>query len=149
MTEALAPRPAERVLEIGTGSGYQTAILAHLAGHVVSMERHASLSTAAAALLERLGYRNVTLQVGDGSAGWPPGAPYDAIIVTAAGPRVPRALFAQLAADGHARLVMPVGTREDQSLVLVHRHGDARAVRHLGAVRFVPLIGTEAWPDEA
>jgi protein-L-isoaspartate(D-aspartate) O-methyltransferase len=149
MTVALAPRPDERVLEIGTGSGYQTAILAQLAGQVVSVERHASLSMAAAAILGDLGYRNIALYVGDGSAGWPAGAPYDAIMVTAAGPRVPSALYEQLAVARHARLVMPVGTRADQSLLLVQRWDGGRAVRNLGAVRFVPLVGSEAWPAEA
>ena len=145
MTAALALDGPERVLEIGTGSGYQTAVLAELAGQVVTVERHAALAAGAAAILAELGYRNVELHVGDGSAGWPPEAPYDRIIVTAAGPRVPPALLAQLAPAG-GRLVIPVGEREaDQHLVLVERDGEQLRERNLGPVRFVPLVGRAGW----
>ncbi len=148
MTQALALAPHERVLEIGTGSGYQTAVLAQLVGRVVSVERHAALSAAAAAVLADLGYHTVNLHVGDGTLGWPQGAPYDAVIVTAAGPRVPDALLDQLStADG--RLVMPVGSRDQQSLLLVRRQGQQWTERALGPVRFVPLLGAQGWPDQS
>ena len=144
MTEALALRGPERVLEIGTGSGYQTAILAELAAEVVSVERHAELAAGAERLLRELGYRNVAVHVGDGTAGWADAAPYDRIIVTAAGPRVPPPLLAQLRADG-GRMVIPVGEPHDQHLVVVDRDGDQTRETSLGPVRFVPLIGRAGW----
>ena len=144
MTQALALRGLERVLEIGTGSGYQTAILAELAVEVVSVERHPALAAAAEALLRGLGYRNVAVRVGDGTTGWPEAAPYDRIIVTAAGPHVPPPLLAQLAPDG-GRIVIPVGEAHEQQLLAVERHGDRTRRQHLGPVRFVPLIGRAGW----
>ena len=144
MTEALALRGLERVLEIGTGSGYQTAVLAELAAEVVSVERHPELATEAEATLRQLGYHNVAIHVGDGTTGWPDAAPYDRIIVTAAGPRVPPPLLAQLHEDG-GRLVIPVGEPDDQQLVVVERQGDRTRERRLGSVRFVPLIGRAGW----
>ena len=144
MTEALALRGPERVLEIGTGSGYQTAILAELAAEVVSVERHAELAAGAERLLRELGYRNVAVHVGDGTTGWADAAPYDRIIVTAAGPRVPPPLLAQLRADG-GRMVIPVGEPHDQHLVAVDRDGDQTRETTLGPVRFVPLIGRAGW----
>ena len=144
MTEALALRGVERALEIGTGSGYQTAVLAELADQVVSIERHPELATEAEATLRELGYRNVAIHVGDGTTGRPEAAPYDRIIVTAAGPRVPPPLLAQLHEDG-GRLVIPVGEPHDQQLVVVERHGDRTRERRLGPVRFVPLIGRAGW----
>ena len=140
MTEALGLAGAEHVLEIGTGSGYQTAILAELAGGIVSIERYSELADEAERLLADLGYRNVAIHVGDGSTGWPVVAPYDRIIVTAAGPRLPRPLLRQLRTDG-GRLVMPVGPPADQHLVAVDRHGEEFQERRFGSVRFVPLIG--------
>ncbi len=145
MTEALALQGPERVLEIGTGSGYQTAILAELASEVISIERHASLAEQAVATLTTLGYRNVSIHVGDGTAGWPPGAPYGRIIVTAAGPRVPLPLLRQLDPAG-GRLVIPVGEQEgEQRLIAVTREGEDVREQMLGPVRFVPLIGRAGW----
>lgn len=144
MTEALALRGGERVLEVGTGSGYQAAILAELAAEVVSIERHAALATEAERLLRDLGYANVAVRVGDGTGGWPDGAPYDRILVAAAGPRVPPPLVAQLRADG-GRMVIPVGEPQDQELVAVDRHGEETREHPLGPVRFVPLIGRAGW----
>ena len=141
MTCALGLSGGERVLEIGTGSGYQTAILATLAGTVLSIERHADLAADAAAILADLGYDNIEITIGDGTSGWPDAAPYDRIIVTAAAPRVPPALLAQLTADG-GRLVIPVGAHDqDQHLFAIERHNEDVRQRNLGPVRFVPLIG--------
>lgn len=145
MTQALGLSGDERVLEIGTGSGYQTAILCELAGWVVSVERVPELSAAAAAVLRQLGYCNVELHVGDGSLGWPTGAPYDRIMVTAAGPEVPPALRDQLAVGG--RLVIPIGSRSEQELVLLVRHAHGFDEISFGPVRFVPLVGEGGWPD--
>ena len=129
-----------RALEIGTGSGYGAAILAELGALVVTMERHASLAAEAAEQLRLAGYPEVRVIVGDGTAGYPDAAPYDAILVTAAGPEIPQPLLDQLAADG-GRLVIPVGTRGQQWLTLVERHGTAFDRRALEPVVFVPLVG--------
>lgn len=146
MTEAAELGPQSRVLEVGTGSGYSTAILSLLAGHVFSIERHDTLATAARERLEKGGYLdNVTLSVGDGTLGLPEKAPFDAIIIAAAGPRVPEALRAQLAMGG--RLIMPVGSASGhQQLKCVTREGeeDFRTVG-LAPVSFVPLIGAQGW----
>jgi protein-L-isoaspartate(D-aspartate) O-methyltransferase len=136
MTELLDPRPADRVLEVGTGSGYQAAVLGQLAGDVVSVERHAPLAQAARDRLARLGYRNVRVIHDDASLGYPAKAPYDRILVTAAAPQVDPALVAQLTPAG--RIVAPVGDQDVQELVVHHANG--RQERH-GAVRFVPLRG--------
>ena len=147
MTELLAPRPGERVLELGTGSGYQAAILAQLGARVTSLERHPSLAAQAReriAALELPG--TVDIRTTDGSLGDPYGAPYDGIIVTAAAPRIPTELRDQLADGG--RLVIPVGPRDRQVLTLVVRHGnDWRETPH-GAVVFVPLVGEGGFPEE-
>ena len=138
MCELLALRGTERVLDVGTGSGYHAAVLAQLAAEVISIERHADLSRSAAAALRAAGVENVRLVVGDGSEGVPEAAPYDAINVAAACPgRVPPALEAQLADGG--RLVAPVADG-DQELVLVTREGPELVRRPAGAVRFVPLV---------
>lgn len=129
----------EKVLEIGTGSGYQTALLGRLASMVFSVERVESLARTARTSLEAAGVRNVTVLVGDGTLGWNAYAPYDAIIVSAASPDVPQPLLRQLAADG--KLVIPVGDREYQTLMLVRREGDDFTRTSLGDVRFVPLLG--------
>jgi len=129
----------ERVLEIGTGSGYQTALLAQLADQVFSVERVPALAQAAKAGLAAAGVRHVTVLVGDGSLGWRPYAPYDAIIVAAASPDVPRPLLEQLAPGG--RLILPIGDRDSQTLTLVTRDGDQVRVEAAGDVRFVPLLG--------
>ncbi|MBA2519707.1 MAG: protein-L-isoaspartate(D-aspartate) O-methyltransferase [Chloroflexia bacterium] len=144
MTEALALTGTERVLEIGTGSGYQTAILAALAAGVTSVERHPQLAFAAKRRLGDLGYRNVNVHVGDGSNGYPPDAPYDRIIVTAAAPRLPEPLQAQLSAE-NGRMVIPIGEPQDQRLVMIERRGDRLIEHPLGRVRFVPLIGRAGW----
>lgn len=131
----------ERVLEVGTGSGYQTALLAHCADQVFSVERIPALAQAARAVLQELGLRNLSLMTGDGTLGWRPFAPYDAIIVAAASPEVPGPLVKQLAPGG--RLILPLGTRESQTMVLVTRDqiGDGTRVEPVSGVRFVPLIG--------
>ncbi len=146
MTEAAELGPESRVLEVGTGSGYSTAILSLLAGHVFSVERHDTLATAARERLETGGYLdNVTLSVGDGTLGLPEKAPFDAIIIAAAGPRVPEALRAQLAMGG--RLIMPVGSASGpQKLTCVTRDGEENfRTEDLAPVSFVPLIGAQGW----
>jgi protein-L-isoaspartate(D-aspartate) O-methyltransferase len=146
MTQALGLQGAERVLEVGTGSGYQAAVLARLAAHVVSVERFPELAERARAVLAQVGCQNVEVHVSNGSLGWPAGAPYDGIVVTAGAPAVPPALVAQLAAGG--RLVVPVGDRASQELTLVTREGAGTHTERLGPVRFVPLVGEEGWDAE-
>ena len=144
MTEALELAPEDRVLEIGTGSGYSAAVLSRIAGEVYTVERHASLAQGAQVLLRKLGYENVQVRHGDGSVGWPEHAPYDAIVVAAGGPRVPGSLRSQLAAAG--RLVMPVGSGTGRQLLVrerLDRSGFSR--EELGQVSFVPLVGAEGW----
>jgi protein-L-isoaspartate(D-aspartate) O-methyltransferase len=144
MTELLAPRPGDRILEVGTGSGYQAAILAAMGAQVTSIERHAGLASQARdRLTEVLPDRSVEVRVGDGTLGAPDGAPWDGIIVTAAAPAVPDSLREQLA-DG-ARLVIPVGSRMRQDLLVVTRHGAEWLEQPDGAVVFVPLIGDEGF----
>ena len=134
----------DRVLEIGAGSGYQTALLAELAAQVFAVERHASLAEHAQETLARLGYSNVKLVTGDGSLGYPAGAPYDAIVVSCAAPGIPPALIAQLAP--HGRLVIPVGPREQQALELVRKLPDGATTVHvLEGCCFVPLIGEQGF----
>jgi protein-L-isoaspartate(D-aspartate) O-methyltransferase len=146
MTELLAPRPGDRVLEVGTGSGYQAAILARLGCVVVSIERHVDLAEAARSRLAELGLGDsVEVRVGDGSRGDAGGAPWDGIIVTAAAPSIPASLREQLSPDG-GRLVIPVGERFRQDLLLVIRHGDEWVERNDGPCVFVPLVGEEGFP---
>jgi protein-L-isoaspartate(D-aspartate) O-methyltransferase len=135
-----------RVLEIGTGSGYQAAILAELGAEVTSVERHRQLSESAGRRLADAGYDNVLLVVGDGTRGWPAGAPYDAIIVTAAGPSVPKPLLDQLSPDG-GKLVMPVGSRVHQELTVVQRRGEELIHSRRDPVVFVPLIGEHGFGE--
>jgi protein-L-isoaspartate(D-aspartate) O-methyltransferase len=144
MVQAAGIKPEDRVLEIGAGSGYQTAVLAELASQVFAVERYASLTEAARATLERLGYRNTKVVTGDGSLGLPEAAPFDAIIVSAAAPRIPQALVEQLAVGG--RLIVPVGESEQQvvQLVLRDKEGNIR-VQTLEGCRFVPLIGQQGF----
>jgi protein-L-isoaspartate(D-aspartate) O-methyltransferase len=145
MTQALMLTGDETVLEVGTGSGYQAAVISLLAAHVVSVERVPELAASAAERLGRLGYSNVEVHAVTDELGWPDGAPYDAIIVTAASPDVPRPLLDQLAMSG--RLVLPVGSRDIQELVRIVKT-PAGAQRHnLGSCRFVPLLGRGAWPE--
>jgi protein-L-isoaspartate(D-aspartate) O-methyltransferase len=144
MSAALNLSGQERVLEVGTGSGYQAAILAELAAEVVTVERHPVLAATAETLLRELGYERIRVAVGDGTTGWPERAPYDRIIVTAGSPRVPLPLLAELSREG-GRLVIPVGEADDQVLLVVERHGDRTTEQPLGPVRFVPLIGRAGW----
>ena len=146
MTEALELTGAEKVLELGTGSGYQTAILAELARWVVSVERLSALAERAKHTLDNLGYSNVEVHLAEESLGWQREAPYDAIMVTAAAPRVPEILVAQLAIGG--RMVIPVGSRYLQELYKVTRDRKKNKVQNLGGCRFVSLIGKEAWEEE-
>ena len=140
-------KPGARALEIGTGSGYGAAVLSRIAAEVYTVERIGALAAAARDRLARLGYANVQVREGDGSLGSPEHAPYDAILVTASGPRAPRALLRQLAVGG--RLVMPVGGAISQRLVRVTRtEADEYEHEDLEGVAFVPLIGAEGWPDE-
>ena len=146
MTAALELRGSERVLEIGTGSGYQTAVLAALADQVFSIERVAPLASRARKILDALDDYNVAIRIGDGTYGWREESPFDAIIVTAGAPRVPRILVEQLAVGG--RLVIPVGDRHTQDLVRVIRQSeDAGDIKQedLGGCRFVSLIGEHGW----
>lgn len=145
MTQALKLRGDERVLEIGTGSGYQTAILARLAAHVYSVERHQQLSYHAAVRLLQVGAYNVSLYLGDGSLGWPAAAPYDRILVTAAAPAVSPVLLEQLVTWG--MLVVPVGSQERQDLYIVHRAPWGPETYSLGSCVFVPLIGEQGWNE--
>lgn len=133
----------ERVLEIGTGSGYQTVLLAHLAEQVFSVERVAPLMERAKAIFRELGIRNVSTLLGDGTVGWRDYAPYDAILVSAGGPTIPNPLLEQLGEGG--RLLIPVGDKEEQVLVMVTRRGSQFERRDIGPVRFVPLLGTHGW----
>ena len=146
MTEALELQGDERVLEVGTGSGYQAAILAELAKQVYSVERMPELARRARRILDRLGYGNVLIRVGDGSKGWPERAPFDAIIVTAGAPKVPKALLQQLKVGG--RMVIPVGDEHSQELLKIVRLKDGFQQEELGGCRFVKLIGEEGWRTE-
>ncbi len=143
MTSLLELRGGEKVLDIGTGSGYQTAILAELSRRVCSIERLPRLAERARTLLESLGYANVWIRVGNGTLGWPDEAPFDRILVAAAGPSVPPPLVEQLGEGG--RLVVPVGDEENQTLTLVERRGAEVRTRPVGECRFVKLVGRYAW----
>lgn len=144
MTEALDLGGGERVLEVGTGSGYQAAILAELAAEVYTIERNEALAKRAGETLSTLGYSTVRMRVGDGTLGWPEHAPYQGIVVTAGGPSVPESLKSQLDPNGGV-MVMPVGGRMIQSLVKVKRNGEEYETEDLGSCRFVPLVGQEGW----
>lgn len=143
IAQALELRGEELVLEVGTGSGYSAAVLARLAPHVVSIERHAGLAADARRTLERLGVRGVEVVVGDGSRGLPERAPFDAIAVHAVAPAPPRSLLDQLADGG--RLVLPLAAREADVLTVLRRHGDELSSEAIGPCRFVPLIGEEGF----
>lgn len=145
MTQAMGIQPGMKVLEIGTGSGYQAAVLAVMGAKVVTIERHPRLSQQARARLQHLGL-DVTCRIGDGTIGYREGGPYDAIIVTAGAPDVPETLARQLAIGG--RLVVPVGTAEEQTLYRVTRTGEEDwKAEDLGPFKFVPLIGVEGWDE--
>ena len=150
MTEQLAPRRTDRILEIGTGSGYQTAILAYLAarGKVFTIERLPDLLVEAEERFRRLGLTNIETRLGDGAAGWPEAAPFDGIIVGAAAPRIPEPLTTQLAPGG--RLVIPVGDLASQELVILQRSASGELLyRNAGGVRFVPLISRLAFTEQS
>jgi protein-L-isoaspartate(D-aspartate) O-methyltransferase len=145
MTELLDPKPGDKLLEIGAGSGYQTAILAALSHHVISIERIPSVADLARKNLATIGVKNVRIVVGDGTLGYPAEAPYEGILITAATPAIPRPLIDQLAVGG--RLVAPVGDREIQELVSLTRQEQGLVRSSHGGVRFVPLIGEHGWGE--
>jgi protein-L-isoaspartate(D-aspartate) O-methyltransferase len=145
MSEALRLGGDEKILEIGTGSGYQTALLAEIGFNVFSVEKLRALSRKARQLLDRLGYQNIALHVGDGTIGWSEHAPYDAIIVTAGAPSPPKPLLEQLAIGG--RLVIPVGDEQEQTLVRVSRTRFSYKEERLGECKFVKLLGKFAWRE--
>jgi protein-L-isoaspartate(D-aspartate) O-methyltransferase len=144
--EILALNGSERVLEIGTGSGYQTVLLSHLVAQVFTIERIAALFTSARDAINRAGATNVSMLLGDGTVGWREYAPYDAILVSAGGPSIPPALVEQLAEGG--RMLVPVGSKEEQTLKLVTRRGTNIETRDVAPVRFVPLYGTQGWEQQ-
>ena len=148
MTSALELGGDEKVLEIGTGSGYQAALLSSLVpeGRVLTLERVPGLARAAGVRLKTLGYDNVEVRTAGEALGSPEGGPFDAIIVTAAAPRLPKPLLDQMTPWG--RMVIPIGTLEEQELVLVLKTGEGPTPRMLGSCRFVPLIGLDAWPEK-
>jgi protein-L-isoaspartate(D-aspartate) O-methyltransferase len=145
MSEALGLGGDEKILEIGTGSGYQTALLAEIGFNVFSVEKLRALSRKARQLLDRLGYQNIALHVGDGTIGWSEHAPYDAIIVTAGAPSPPKPLLEQLAIGG--RLVIPVGDEQEQTLVRVSRTRFSYKEERLGECKFVKLLGKFGWRE--
>lgn len=145
MTEALELKGNEKVMEVGTGSGYQTAILAELAERVITVERVSQLADSAKQVLEKLGYNNVEVHIAEKTLGWAAGAPYQAIIVTAGAPSVPQVLLDQLSLGG--RLVIPVGSRYEQDLLKVTKQKKRNQIENLGGCRFVSLIGEGAWEE--
>ena len=146
MTEALELTGKEKVLEIGTGSGYQTAILAELSRLVITVERLSALAETAKKVLDSLGYTNIVLHLAKETLGWAEEAPYDAIMVTAGAPRVPTDLLAQLANGG--RMVIPTGSRYVQELCKITKRKGKNTIQNLGGCRFVALIGKDAWEGE-
>jgi len=147
MTSLLEVQALDKVLDIGTGSGYQTAILAELARKVYSIERHMPLLMKARRNLESEGYANVVLKQGDGTIGWAEFAPFDRILISAAAPVFPKTLFNQLRDGG--LMVFPMGEMRVQKLVVVERHGEEALTREVGQVSFVPLIGREGWANNS
>jgi protein-L-isoaspartate(D-aspartate) O-methyltransferase len=143
MAEALQVRPTDRVLEVGTGTGYEAAVLGELAAEVWTIERHHELVAGAQEILERLGYSNIHVVCGDGSLGLPSQAPFDKILVAAAAPQVPQSLVDQLAAGG--TLVLPVGTRAEQQVQVIRKTDHDTLTSKHELCRFVPLIGEEGW----
>jgi protein-L-isoaspartate(D-aspartate) O-methyltransferase len=146
MTDLLHPKPTDNVLEIGTGSGYQAAILSRLVKRLTTVERITQVANLARMNLKSIGIDNVVVIEGDGTLGYPDNAPYDGIIVTAATPDVPRPLIGQLAEGG--TLVAPVGGRDIQDLITLHKQGGSIIQESRGGVRFVPLIGQHGWEDK-
>jgi len=146
MTEVLNLKKTDRVLEIGTGSGYQTALLAELAGQVFTIERIRSLGLKAQSLLERLNYMNIVFKVFDGTYGWPDQAPFDAILITASTQETPKMLVDQLGEKG--RLVVPVGGLDKQSLTIMTKKNGRITSQEIGYCKFVPLVGRYGWPED-
>ena len=144
--EILALQGRERVLEVGTGSGYQTVLLSHLVAQIFTIERIPALFTAAREAINKAGATNVSMLLGDGTVGWREYAPYDAILVSAGGPSVPPALVEQLAEGG--RMLIPVGGKDEQTLKLVVKQGGDITVTDIAPVRFVPLLGTQGWEQQ-
>lgn len=145
MTEQLRVTPMCRVLEVGTGTGYQTAVLSRLAQRVFSIERIAPLQLTAEAVLRELGIENVRFRVGDGTLGWPEHAPFDRILVTAGGPRIPPSLLEQL--DDGGIMIAPLGSWQEQHIMRIEREGDRFTETQLLGCRFVRLLGEEGWAD--
>jgi protein-L-isoaspartate(D-aspartate) O-methyltransferase len=145
MTQSLELQGDEKILEVGTGSGYQAAVLAELSREVITTERILVLAESAKRVLDSLGYTNIKFKLASNELGWPVEAPYDAIIVTAGSPRIPQALLEQLAFGG--RLVIPAGSRDSQQLYQVVKLKEGNIVRDLGGCRFVPLIAEDAWTE--
>lgn len=143
MTEALMLKKNDKVLEIGTGSGYQTAILQEIAAHIYSVERISILAEHARKVLDSLGYSGITIKVGDGSLGWPEQSPFDAIIVTSGSPGIPETLMTQLCDNG--RMIIPVGSRNHQKIIRIKRSGDNYKKEEMLSCIFVPLIGKYGW----
>ena len=146
MTEALKLKGHERVLEIGTGSGYQTAVVAELAAQVFTIERINALSRKAQQILEGLSYANIVFKMFDGTYGWPDQAPFDAIMVTASAKAIPEALIKQLGDGG--TLVAPAGGADKQKLIVLTKKGDRVSKREIGDCKFVPLVGKYGWPEK-
>ena len=146
MTEALKLKGHERVLEIGTGSGYQTAVVAELAAQVFTIERINALSRKAQQILEGLSYANIVFKMFDGTYGWPDQAPFDAIMVTAAAKEIPEALIKQLGDE--STLVAPAGGADKQKLIVLTKIGDRVSKREIGDCKFVPLVGKYGWPEK-
>jgi protein-L-isoaspartate(D-aspartate) O-methyltransferase len=144
--ELLQLRGNERVLEIGTGSGYQTVLLSHLVSQIFTIERIPALYTMARENINRAGAKNVSMLLGDGTVGWREYAPYDAILVSAAGPTIPQPLVEQLVEGG--RMLVPVGGMDEQTLKLVTRRGGGVETQDVAPVRFVPLLGTHGWEQQ-
>jgi protein-L-isoaspartate(D-aspartate) O-methyltransferase len=145
MMQSAELRAEDHVLELGTGSGYETALLAEIVRTVVSIERHASLAQMASERLARLGYMNVEIVVGDGTLGYPPRAPYDVVLVSAAAPQIPPSLVQQLAIEG--RMVLPIGSLEGQDVVFVKKSPEGIQTARLDGCAFVPLIGEEGFRE--
>ena len=143
MTQLLKLQGSEKVLEIGTGSGYQTAILAELSERVYSIERHVALAEQTKSFLDELGYKNIKIRNGNGTLGWPEKAPFDAMLVTAGAPEVPDELVEQLRDQG--KLVIPVGSAHQQDLLLISKRGDSYISKSICGCVFVPLIGKKGW----
>lgn len=146
MTQKLELTGTDKVLELGTGSGYQTAILSQIAQHVISIERIPALAEKARTTLETLGYKNIDIHIAEKALGWKRGAPYNAILATAGAPSIPNELIDQLVIGG--RMIIPVGSRYSQELVKVSRLKTGSKLEYLGACRFVSLIGKGAWEEE-